>query len=319
MKACRCASSRVPATARSSPNAAPQHESATLSVSICRSSRERPAPKRRPHRHFLLPRAEPRQLQIRKIRAHNQHHDADRAGQHEQSRAHRSAHVLRQCGPAWERSGSVPDAGLPVVSPAALTQPARPAIVAPGFSLPMIFIVFPARLVFVVQRPGNKDIDGCARGKDAREIKGRRQHAHHRRRAGCSESACGPPRWGLKQTAAAKSCSSKAWPAERNTSLALLGGERSSDGGLHTQQCEEVPGHGNAGEALGLAGSRQFAVARAIESGPTRQIGERAVQLPEVRIVFGLGGGQSRRRWKSIPAVLDRETGAGAAAAHSPH
>src|ERR1039458_4445236 len=42
--ASRCARMRVPATARTSPSAAPHIESATLSVSVCRSSLWRPAP-----------------------------------------------------------------------------------------------------------------------------------------------------------------------------------------------------------------------------------------------------------------------------------
>ena len=44
LNAWRWESSRVPATARKSPNTAPQHERDTLSVSICRNSRKRPAP-----------------------------------------------------------------------------------------------------------------------------------------------------------------------------------------------------------------------------------------------------------------------------------
>ena len=44
LNALRCASPRVPATARRRPSAAPQHERVTLSVSTCRSSRKRPAP-----------------------------------------------------------------------------------------------------------------------------------------------------------------------------------------------------------------------------------------------------------------------------------
>jgi hypothetical protein len=72
--------------------------------------------------------------------------------------------------------------------------------------------------------------------------------------------------------------------------LALIRGERSSDCGLDTEHCEEVLRYRNAGETLRLAASGELPIADTINA-ESRQIGERTVQFPEVRIMFDLRGG----------------------------
>jgi hypothetical protein len=59
---------------------------------------------------------------------------------------------------------------------------------------------------------------------------------------------------------------------------------------LDTQQGEEIPGHRDASEPLGLAASRQFFVACLVERVPACQIGKRPVVLSKIHVMFGLGG-----------------------------
>ena len=175
--------------------------------------------------------------------------------------------------------------------PSIVSSACAPCTVAPGFSLPMTFIVFPVGFVLSFSGQGIKISTGVPGAKTLAEIEGRRQHAHHRHGpvvqsqlpahdvGVCSEP---PPPKAVAQQHGRRSGISP---------LALLGGERSSDCGLHTQQREEVPGHGNACETLRLAGSGQLPIARHHKPDQPGQIGERPVQFPEVRIVFGLGAG----------------------------
>ena len=74
---------------------------------------------RRPHRQFLLPRSQAGQLQIREVRAYNQHHHADRAGQHEQGRPHSSIDALLERNQPRIDRVAFRDAGSPSVLPAA--------------------------------------------------------------------------------------------------------------------------------------------------------------------------------------------------------
>ena len=216
LNAWRCASSRVPATARTSPNTAPQQESATLSVSICRSSRERPAPNAA--RIAISFCRVPNLANCRFERFAHTINITTPTAQASTNRAGLtgSAHVLRQRD--QPRSDTVPFRMLalqlfPQRRELSLRALHRRAGLQPSDDLHRVSL----RFCLSVSGQGIKISTGVPGAKTLAEIKGCRQHAHHGHRAGCSTSASGPPRWGLKQTASAKSCSSTAWPAERNT------------------------------------------------------------------------------------------------------
>ena len=164
LKACRCASSRVPATARTSPNTAPQHESATLSVSICRSSRKRPAPNAA-------------RIAISFCRAPNLAN----------CRFERFAHTINITTPTAQAStnragltgpltccssgtslgtiGFRSGCWLSSCFPSIVNSACAPCTVAPGFSLPMIFIVFPVGFVLSFSGQGTKISTGVPGAK----------------------------------------------------------------------------------------------------------------------------------------------------------
>ncbi len=209
----------------------------------------------RPHRHFLLPRPQPRQLQIRKIRTHNQHHHSNRTGQHHQGRTHSSVHVpLQWSQPRLDRvSFRMLDFELfcqhRELSLSARGRGARPqpADCLHSISMPVVFLSQGIR---------NEYIHRSAGRKNAREIEGRRQYTHHhywltvqRQLPSNHSPVCGKP-----PLPKAVTQQSGRWSV--GSPATLLDGERSSDHRLHTQQREEVLGNGSARQALRLAGSR---------------------------------------------------------------
>ena len=89
------ASARVPAMASTNPTIAPLHESTIPSVSICASEPPSPGSERHPDRDLLLARRRPREQQVRQVRAHDQHHHADGAGEHPHGEPDPSADLIR--------------------------------------------------------------------------------------------------------------------------------------------------------------------------------------------------------------------------------
>ena len=181
LNACRCASPRVPATARTSPNAAPQHESARLSVSICLSSRKRPAPNAARIaisfcRVANLAKCKfERFAQTINITTPTAQASTKRAG------THAPAHM-----PCERRQSWVDRVPFRMLAGQLFSQHCKFGLGAlepyAGLQSSDDLHRVSAGFLGVLHGPGNKNIDGRGRSKDAREIEGCGQNAHNRNR-----------------------------------------------------------------------------------------------------------------------------------------
>ena len=96
LTASRCASARVPATASHEPE---RGAAGGEQQAFRQHLNDQPAPagaKRHADRDLFLTRGGSREQQVRQIRADDQHHHADRAGEHPERQAKPAAHLFGQ-------------------------------------------------------------------------------------------------------------------------------------------------------------------------------------------------------------------------------